>query len=144
MPLETQESDARIELHPVGWVSSTLTDRGDAPRQPDEGAPPAALVFRPELRPALDGLTPGDEIVVLTWLDRADRGTLSVHPRGDPDRPASGVFATRSADRPNPVGLHAVRIVEVFDTTIIVAHLEALDGTPILDVKPVLGPVAER
>jgi tRNA-Thr(GGU) m(6)t(6)A37 methyltransferase TsaA len=137
-------SDARIELHPVGRVSSTLTDRKDAPRQPDEGAPAATLVFRPEMRPALDGLKPGDEIVVLTWLDRADRQTLSVHPRGDPDRPASGVFATRSADRPNPVGLHAVRIVEVSDTTIIVAHLEALDGTPILDIKPVLGPVSDR
>jgi tRNA-Thr(GGU) m(6)t(6)A37 methyltransferase TsaA len=138
------EADAHIELHPVGWVSSTLTDRRDAPRQPDEGAPAARLVFRPEMRPALHGLKPGDEIVVVTWLDRADRQTLSVHPRDDPTRPASGVFATRSADRPNPVGLHAVRIAEMFDTTIIVSHLEALDGTPILDVKPVLGPVSER
>ena len=133
-----------IELQPVGWVSSSLTERKDAPRQPDEGAPPAALVFRPEMRPALRGLSPGDDIVVLTWLDRADRHTLSVHPRGDPNRPATGVFATRSADRPNPVGLHLVRIAEVNDTTISVSHLEALDGTPILDIKPVLGPVAER
>jgi tRNA-Thr(GGU) m(6)t(6)A37 methyltransferase TsaA len=138
------EADARIELHPVGRVSSTLTDRQDAPRQPDEGAPAARLVFRPEMRPALDGLKPGDEVVVVTWLDRADRHTLTVHPRGDPSRPASGVFATRSADRPNPIGLHAVRIAEMFETTIIVSHLEALDGTPILDVKPVLGPVSER
>jgi tRNA-Thr(GGU) m(6)t(6)A37 methyltransferase TsaA len=133
-----------IELQPVGWVRSPLSDREHAPRQADEGAPPATLVFRPEMRPALRGLNPGDDIVVLTWLDRADRNTLSVHPRGDPDRPVAGVFATRSADRPNPVGLHMVRITEVTDTIITVLHLEALDGTPILDVKPVLGPVAER
>ena len=133
-----------IELQPVGWVRSPLSDREHAPRQADEGAPPATLVFRPEMRAALLGLNAGDEIVVLTWLDRADRNTLSVHPRGDPNRQVSGVFATRSADRPNPVGLHVVRITEVTETTINVSHLEALDGTPILDVKPVLGPVAER
>jgi len=133
-----------IELQPVGWVRSPLTDREHEPRQADEGAPPATLAFRPEMRPALVGLNAGDEIVVLTWLDRADRNTLSVHPRGDPERAVTGVFATRSADRPNPVGLHVVRITEVTDTTITVSHLEALDGTPILDVKPVLGPVTER
>ncbi len=133
-----------IELHPIGWVSSTLTDRNEAPRQPDEGAPRAALLFWPEMRPGLQGLKPGDEIVVVTWLDRADRQTLSVHPRDDPNRPVTGVFATRSADRPNPIGLHGVRITAVIDTTIIVEHLEALDGTPILDVKPMLGSVSER
>jgi tRNA-Thr(GGU) m(6)t(6)A37 methyltransferase TsaA len=142
--VKTRVSEGHIELEAVGWVRSTLTERGDAPRQADEGAPSAALVFRAEMRSALDGLQPGDEIVVVTWLDRADRQTLSVHPRGDPNRPATGVFATRSADRPNPIGLHAVRIAEVSDTTIVVTHLEALDGTPILDVKPVLGPVSER
>jgi tRNA-Thr(GGU) m(6)t(6)A37 methyltransferase TsaA len=94
--------------------------------------------------PALHGLHAGEDIVVLTWLDRADRQTLSVHPRDDPTRPLAGVFATRSADRPNPIGLHAVRIAAVIDTTIIVEHLEALDGTPILDLKPMLGSVSER
>lgn len=137
-------SDNPIELRPVGWVRSTLTDRGHAPRQPDEGAPEAALVFRPEMRPALHGLHAGDDIVVLTWLDRADRQMLSVHPRDDPNRPVTGVFATRSAERPNPIGLHSVRITAVIDTTITVARLEALDGTPILDVKPVLGGMTER
>ena len=142
--MKTRRRESLIELHPIGWVSSPLTNREEAPRQPDEGAPRAALVFRADMRPALQGLNPGDEIIVVTWLDRADRQTLSVHPRGDPNRPATGVFATRSADRPNPVGLHAVHIAEVVDTTIIVSHLEALDGTPILDVKPVLGPIAQR
>ncbi len=101
-------------------------------------------MFRPEMRPSLHGLHVGDDIVVLTWLDRADRQTLSVHPRDDPDRPVTGVFATRSADRPNPIGLHSVRITAATDTTITVEQLEALDGTPILDVKPVLGSVPER
>jgi tRNA-Thr(GGU) m(6)t(6)A37 methyltransferase TsaA len=137
-------SDNPIELRPVGWVRSTLTDRDHAPRQPDEGAPEAALVFRPEMRPALRGLHAGDDIFVLTWLDRADRRTLSVHPRDDPNRPLTGVFATRSAERPNPIGLHLVRISAVLDLTITVEHLEVLDGTPILDVKPMLGRVSER
>jgi tRNA-Thr(GGU) m(6)t(6)A37 methyltransferase TsaA len=133
-----------IELHPVGRVVSTLTDRNAAPPQPDEGAPSATLVFGAEFSAALRGLQAGDDIVVLTWLDRADRATLSVHPRGDPNRAVTGVFATRSADRPNPIGLHSARIVRVSETTIVVSHLEALDGTPILDVKPALGPVSER
>ena len=136
--------NASIELNPVGWVVSTLKDRNDAPRQSDEGAPSATLVLRPEFSSALRGLHAGDEVILVTWLDRADRDTLSVHPRGDRNRPVTGVFATRSADRPNPIGLHRVRIVEVSDTTIVVSHLEALDGTPVLDIKPVLGPVSER
>ena len=126
------------ELRPVGRVESTLADRADAPRQPDEGAPDAWLVLDEQYAAALDGVSPGDALVVLTWLDRADRATLTVHPRGDSARPLTGVFATRSPDRPNPIGLHDVEVLEISGTRIHVRHLEALDGTPILDVKPVL------
>jgi tRNA-Thr(GGU) m(6)t(6)A37 methyltransferase TsaA len=129
-----------FELRPVGHVESTLTDRAEAPRQPDEGAPDAWLVLDEQYAAALDGIEPGHELVVLTWLDRADRATLNVHPRGDTARPVAGVFATRSPDRPNPIGLHDVDVLEVSGTRVHVRHLEALDGTPILDVKPVLTP----
>lgn len=127
-----------ISLRPVGRVESTLADRADAPRQPDEGAPDAWLVFDDRYAPALEGLASGDEVVLLTWLDRADRETLTVHPRGDTSRPLAGVFATRSPDRPNPIGLHDVEILAVEGTRVHVRHLEALDGTPIIDLKPVL------
>jgi tRNA-Thr(GGU) m(6)t(6)A37 methyltransferase TsaA len=113
------------ELHPIGTVESPLTDPADAPKQGDEGAPDAWLVLEPECVPALDGLRPGAEVIVLTWLDRADRSVLRVHPRDDPSRPEHGVFSTRSQDRPNPIGLHRVTIL-------------AIDGTPVLDLKPVL------
>lgn len=128
----------RIELKPIGQVESPLRDRGAAPRQPDEGAPPAWLVFDPEVLDGLAGIGPGDEIVVLTWLDRARRDVLSVHPRGDTSRPREGVFRTRSPDRPNPIGLHRVEVVSVDGRRIRVRAIEALDGTPIIDVKPVL------
>ncbi|WP_030441585.1 tRNA (N6-threonylcarbamoyladenosine(37)-N6)-methyltransferase TrmO [Actinoplanes subtropicus] len=131
-------------LRPVGRVESTLTDRSDAPRQPDEGAPQAWLVFDDAVLPALEGVTPGTDMLLFTWLDRGDRETLAVHPRGDRSRPLTGVFATRSADRPNPIGLHTVHVVAVEGNRVQVHHLEALDGTPILDVKPLLGPVPER
>ncbi len=133
-----------VELTVIGRVSSPLTALADAPRQPDEGAPSAWLELDPALAPALEGVEVGDAVVVLTWLDRADRRTLAVHPRGDPDRPVLGVFATRSADRPNPVGLHTARVVAVEGTRVRLDHLEALDGTPVLDVKPALGPLEER
>jgi tRNA-Thr(GGU) m(6)t(6)A37 methyltransferase TsaA len=129
-----------IELDPIGHVESILTDAALAPRQPDEGAPEAWLVIDERFRAALDGVAEGDDLVVLTWLDRADRGTLAVHPRGDADRPVAGVFATRSPDRPNPIGLHDVRVLAVDGTRVHVRELEALDGTPILDLKPVLTP----
>lgn len=131
---------------PVGRVESPLTDRESAPRQGDEGAPAAWLAFDPAYRPALRDLAPGAEVIVLTWLDRADRGVLTVHPRGDASRPEQGVFSTRSPDRPNPIGLHRVRILAVAEdgTRLRVDGLEALDGTPVLDVKPVLGGIAER
>ena len=128
----------------LGHVESPLTDRAQAPRQGDEGAPEAVLVFRPEVAEALRDLRAGTEVLLLTWLDRADREVLVVHPRGETDRPRQGVFSTRSPDRPNPIGLHRVRILAVEAGRILVQGLEALDGTPVIDVKPVLDPAAER
>ena len=128
-----------MTLTPVAIVESPLTDPAAAPKQGDEGAPEAWLVFVPEVLEALDGLAVGDEVIVLTWLDRADRDVLCVHPRDDPGRPLQGVFATRSADRPNPIGVHRVEIAEIEGARLRVRHLEAVDGTPVVDVKPVLG-----
>ncbi|MFA1543747.1 tRNA (N6-threonylcarbamoyladenosine(37)-N6)-methyltransferase TrmO [Actinomadura monticuli] len=125
-------------LTPVGHVSSALTDRASAPKQGTEGAPEAWLVFEPAVLPALDGLRAGDRVFVLTWLHLSPRDVLSVHPRDDPAAPMRGVFATRSPDRPNPIGLHPVEVVRVIGRRVLVRDLEALDGTPILDVKPVL------
>ena len=129
-----------ITLTPVGVVRSSLTDRKGAPRQPDEGAPPATIHFDPRVREALDGLKAGDRIIVLTWLDRAARDVQRVHPRGRTDRPALGVFSTRSPDRPNPIGVHEVEVTAVRDLEVDVLQLEAIDGTPVLDVKAVLPP----
>jgi tRNA-Thr(GGU) m(6)t(6)A37 methyltransferase TsaA len=140
----TGEPGGGYVVHPIGYVESPLLDRKDAPRQGDEGAPHAWLVLDGTVHAASEDLAVGDEVLVLTWLDRADRDVLRVHPRGDPDAPNRGVFSTRSPDRPNPIGLHRVSIVAVEGTRIRVAGLEALDGTPIVDVKPVLGPVEER
>jgi tRNA-Thr(GGU) m(6)t(6)A37 methyltransferase TsaA len=128
----------------VGHVESPLGDRDQAPKQGDEGAPEATLVFDDAVAPALAGLRPGDDVIVLTWLHAGDRAILRVHPRGDPSRGEHGVFATRSPDRPNPIGLHRVTIVDVDGTRVRVRDLEAIDGTPVLDVKPVLGSVEER
>ena len=131
-------------IHPIGWVESPLVDRDSAPLQGDEGAPDAWIVLDPTMHPAAHDLEVGAEVIVLTWLDRAERDTRVVHPRGDPDRPARGVFSTRSQDRPNPIGLHRVQVLAIDDTRIHVRHLEALDRTPVVDIKPVLGPVDER
>lgn len=128
----------RYHLDPVAHVESALTDPNDAPKQGHEGAPEAWLVFRPELAEALDGLTAGDEVFVLTWLHLAERDVLAVHPRDDPDNPLTGVFGTRSSDRPNPIGLHRVTIIEINGTRLLVKPLEAVDGTPVVDVKPAL------
>jgi tRNA-Thr(GGU) m(6)t(6)A37 methyltransferase TsaA len=125
-------------LRPVGWVESPLTQRGDAPRQGHEGAPEAWLVFEPEVAEALDGLRAGSDVLVLTWLDRARRDVLRVRPRRHTRGRETGVFATRSPDRPNPVGLHRVTVVAIDGLRMLVRDLEALDGTPVLDVKPVL------
>lgn len=131
-------SSAEYELRPVGWVASPLTDRAAAPKQGDEGAPEATIVFEQGMLDALDGIEAGDEIVVLTWLDRSDREVLRTRPRDDPANPIQGVFNTRSPDRPNPIGLHPVTVVSIDGTTMRVRNLEALDGTPVLDVKPVI------
>jgi len=133
-----------MELHAIGTVESPLTDAATAPKQGDEGAPEAWIAFADEVAEALDGIMAGDELLVLTWLDRADRDVLRVHPRGDVTRPATGVFATRSPHRPNPIGLHRVTVLEVAGTRLRVRDLEALDGTPVVDVKPVLGGIGER
>lgn len=132
------------QLWPIGRVESPLTDRAAAPKQGDEGAPEAVLAFDPAFAEGLRSLRVGDEALLLTWLDRADRGVLSVHPRGDVSRPEEGVFSTRSPDRPNPIGLHRVLVVAIDGVRLRVAGLEALDGTPILDLKPVLDPGGER
>ena len=137
-------NEPTYELRTVGWVESPLTDRDAAPKQGDEGAPPARVVFRPEFAEAAADLRIGDEVIVLTWLHQGRRDVLSVHPRSDPTRPRQGVFSTRSPDRPNPIGLHSVTIAGIEGNAVDVRDLEAIDGTPVIDVKPVLGPVATR
>jgi tRNA-Thr(GGU) m(6)t(6)A37 methyltransferase TsaA len=127
-----------VELRRVGVVRSPLTDREAAPKQGYEGSPEAWLEFEAAVAEAVDGIAAGDELLVLTWLDRADRAVLRVHPRDDLSRPEQGVFTTRSSDRPNPIGLHRVRVLEVAGLRLRVADLEALDGTPVVDVKPPL------
>src|SRR5262245_5413768 len=127
-----------FEITAIGFVESPLTDLTAAPRQADEGAPDAWLVFNADVREALLNIRPGDKLIVLTWLHRAERGVLRVHPRGDPNREPEGVFSTRSPHRPNPIGLHQVEVTEVDGLRVRVRSLEAVDGTPIIDVKPVL------
>jgi len=131
-------------VRPIGHVESVLTDRDAAPKQGDEGAPDAWLVFEPAVAEGIRDLTAGADVLLLTWLDRARRDVLVVHPRGDLTRPPEGVFTTRSPDRPNPVGLHRVTILAIDGLRVRVNDLEALDGTPIVDVKPVLDPGVER
>lgn len=134
-----------IHLDPIGRVRSTLTRREDAPKQGHEGAPEAWLVFEPRVVPALAHVKRGDDLLVLTWLHEADRDTLQVHPRDDPRAPLTGVFSTRSQDRPNPIGVHRVRVLEIVaPTELKVADLEAFDGTPVLDVKAVIDRIVER
>jgi tRNA-Thr(GGU) m(6)t(6)A37 methyltransferase TsaA len=125
-------------IEPIGFVRSELTRLEDAPMQGDEGAPEAWLELTPLAAPGLTGIKAGDELIVLTWLHLAQRDVLQVHPRGDLNRPLTGVFATRSPDRPNPIGLHRVSVFEVVEQKLHVAPLEAIDGTPIVDIKPVL------
>jgi tRNA-Thr(GGU) m(6)t(6)A37 methyltransferase TsaA len=137
-------SESGYRVHPIGRVESPLVDREAAPKQGDEGSPDAWLVFHPDVVLGIRDLAAGDELVLLTWLDRARRDVLAVHPRDDTRNPLRGVFSTRSADRPNPIGLHRVRVVAIDGAKVRVRNLEALDGTPILDVKPVLEPAGER
>jgi tRNA-Thr(GGU) m(6)t(6)A37 methyltransferase TsaA len=128
--------DGRMLLRSIGTVDSPLTDPASAPKQGHEGSPEASLVFEPTVREGLQDLRVGEQVIVLTWLDRAQRDVLKVHPRGDTSIPEHGVFSTRSPDRPNPIGLHLVEIVAIEGQRVHVRDLEALDGTPILDVKP--------
>jgi tRNA-Thr(GGU) m(6)t(6)A37 methyltransferase TsaA len=127
-----------LSFVPIGWVESPLTDPADAPKQGHEGAPEACLVLDTSVLEGLDGLVPGARVIVLTWLDRARRDVLRVHPRDDIRNPERGVFSTRSADRPNPIGLHEVEVVSIDGERVRVRHLEAVDGTPVLDLKPVI------
>ena len=129
-----------LGLRVIGRVESPLADPGQAPKQAGEGAPAAWLVLDETVAPALAGLAAGARVVVLTWLHRARRDVLAVHPRDDPARPLAGVFCTRSQDRPNPIGLHPTTVTAINGTRVGVAHLEAVDGTPVLDIKPLLGP----
>jgi tRNA-Thr(GGU) m(6)t(6)A37 methyltransferase TsaA len=129
---------AEFEIRPVGRVESSVQSRADAPRQGDEGAPAASLVLDDAFADAFSDLMVGDRVLVLTWLDRADRAVMRVHPRDDMSAPLRGVFSTRSADRPNPIGLHPVTIAAIDGARIRVEPLEAFDGTPVIDIKPEL------
>jgi len=131
-------TDEQYVVQPIGWVQSPLVDRSAAPKQGDEGSPDASLIFDEPFSEGLRDLRVGDDVIVLTWLDRARRDVLRVRPRGNPASALQGVFTTRSPDRPNPIGLHRVTILAIDGLTIRVRNLEALDGTPIVDVKPVL------
>jgi tRNA-Thr(GGU) m(6)t(6)A37 methyltransferase TsaA len=137
-------NDVRYELRVIGVVDSPLVEVTDAPAQGDEGELEAWITMSAEYLPAMRDLVAGERVIVLTWLDRGDRNVLEVHPRGDPTRPLHGVFSTRSPDRPNPIGLHEVEIVAIEGARLRVRDLEAISGTPVLDIKPVLGPVNTR
>ena len=133
-----------FEVRSIGRVESSLRELESAPRQADEGAPPAWLVFEPDVIEGLQSLRPGDEVLLFTWLDRARRDVLRVHPRGDTSRSEEGVFSTRSPHRPNPIGLHQVELTAVDGRRLRVRQLEAVDGTPIIDIKPILGEIDRR
>jgi tRNA-Thr(GGU) m(6)t(6)A37 methyltransferase TsaA len=133
------KASARHAVQPIGWVHSPLRRREDAPKQGHEGAPNARLQIEPAFLPGVDGLRAGQDILVLTWLHEARRDVLAVHPRDDLTQPLAGVFATRSPDRPNPIGLHPVKVLSIeADGSLHVQGLEAIDGTPVIDIKPVL------
>jgi tRNA-Thr(GGU) m(6)t(6)A37 methyltransferase TsaA len=132
------DEPAEARMRPIGVISSVLGSRREAPRQGSEGAPDAWLEVEPWAAEGLKGIGAGDEILVITWLHRARRDVLQVHPRSDPAHPLTGVFATRSPDRPNPLGLHPVRVRSVEGNRLRIGPIEAIDGTPVLDIKPVL------
>ncbi len=127
------------EVFPIGWVRSSLKRRADAPKQGYEGAPDARIQIEPRFQPGLDRLAPGQDLLILTWLHQSRRDVLAVHPRRDLSQPLHGVFATRSPDRPNPIGVHRVRLLGIEAGGVLhVAPLEAIDGTPVVDIKPAL------
>lgn len=134
----------RFEVSPIGVIESSLADVAAAPPQGDEGAPDAWLVIDPAVSDAMNGLRVNDELIVLTWLNRANRAVLKNRPRNDLRRAEQGVFSTRGADRPNPIGLHEVTVLEIDGFRVRVNHMDAIDGTPVLDIKPVLAPPANR
>ncbi len=125
-------------LHPIGVIQSPLKDRADAPRQGSEGAPNAWLQVNSTVAEGLEGIEVGSELIVITWFHEARRDVLKLHPRGDKANPLTGVFATRSPDRPNPLGLHRVTVLEITGNRLKVGPIEAIDGTPVVDLKPVL------
>ena len=127
-----------LRLHPIGVIRSTIKERKDAPKQGSEGAPDVWCEVNPSFAEAVKGLAVGDEVVIITWLHRAKRDVLKVHPRSDPKRQLTGVFATRSPDRPNPLGLHQVTIKAIESDRLGIGPMEAIDGTPVVDIKPVL------
>jgi tRNA-Thr(GGU) m(6)t(6)A37 methyltransferase TsaA len=137
-------SSTDFMVRPIGRVESPLVSTADAPRQGDEGGPEAYLILDSDVQAGLNGIATGADLIVLTWLHRADRTTLTVHPRGDVSRPEQGVFSTRSPSRPNPIGLHRVRVLGIDEARLHVSGLEAIDGTPIIDLKPILGRIEER
>jgi tRNA-Thr(GGU) m(6)t(6)A37 methyltransferase TsaA len=131
-------ADDGYVLKPIGVVRSKIRDRADAPRQGSEGAPDARILLEPPYADALQGIRAGDRLVLVTWLHEAIRDVLQVHPRDDLTRPLTGVFATRSSDRPNPLGLHDVTVLGIDGLELAVGPLEAIDGTPVVDIKPAL------
>jgi tRNA-Thr(GGU) m(6)t(6)A37 methyltransferase TsaA len=135
--MATKKTDAR-RLRPIGVIRSKIKNRSEAPMQGSEGAPDAWLEVSSFAAQGLDGLQVGDDIVVMTWLHRAHREVLKVHPRSDRSRPLTGVFATRSPDRPNPLGLHRVTVRRIMKNRVRIGPIEAIDGTPVVDIKPVL------
>jgi tRNA-Thr(GGU) m(6)t(6)A37 methyltransferase TsaA len=130
-------------LAPIGWLHSPLKERGEAPNQGHEGAPDAWLEVNASVAEGLEGIAVGDELVVITWLHQAQRDRLKTHPRNDETVPLAGVFATRSPDRPNPLGLHRVTVLSIEGNRLHVGPIEAIDGTPVVDLKPVLLPSAD-
>ena len=125
-------------LEPIGIIQSEIKDRANAPKQGYEGAPDVWLHVHEKFAPALEGIVQGDDVILITWFHQSHREVLAVHPRGDRRNPLTGVFATRSPDRPNPLGLHRVKVLEIKGTSLKVGPLEAIDGTPVVDIKPVL------
>ena len=130
-------------LEPIGWIRSELKNTKDAPRFYTEGAPNAHLELNARLWDAMDGIKVGDDIVVITWLHLANRETLKVHPRGDLSRPKRGVFSTRSPHRPNPLGLHRAKVLAIQQNVVSIGPIEAIDGTPVVDIKCVVKPLAD-